>query len=115
MVTISDGTCWFSTETIEGSQLHEACLSNPLACRFPWQQCVPHMTTALPFEIPTRLVQVGGVDNGGQLARGLDVPGTDKLPDYVHAVQKLPDTDHVRQTANTRAKKNLGQTRENIR
>lgn len=40
--------------------------------------------------------QVGGADNGGQLARGLDVPGTDKLPDYVHAVQKLPDTDHVR-------------------
>ncbi|CAM9131219.1 unnamed protein product, partial [Ectocarpus sp. 4 AP-2014] len=37
---------------------------------------------------------VGGADNGGQLARGLDVPGTDRLPDYVHAVQKLPDTDH---------------------
>lgn len=44
------------------------------------------------------LCQVGGADNGGQLARGLDVPGTDKLPDYVHAVQKLPDIDHVRGT-----------------
>ncbi|CAN0404947.1 unnamed protein product, partial [Ectocarpus sp. 12 AP-2014] len=37
---------------------------------------------------------VGGADNGGQLARSLQVPGTDRLPDYVHAVQKLPDTDH---------------------
>lgn len=39
--------------------------------------------------------KVGGADNGGQLARGLDVPGTDKYSDYVNAVQKLPDIDHV--------------------
>lgn len=39
--------------------------------------------------------QVGGVDNGGRLAGVLTVPGTDRHEDYVHAVQKLPDTDHV--------------------
>ena len=39
--------------------------------------------------------QVGGVDNGGRLAGVLTVPGTDRHADYVHAVQKLPDTDHV--------------------
>lgn len=44
---------------------------------------------------PVSFPQVGGADNGGQLARGLDVPGTDKLSDYVHAVHKLPDNDHV--------------------
>lgn len=50
----------------------------------------------MPTRAPLFKRQVGGDDNGGELSRGLDVPGTDKHPDYLHAVQKLPDTDHVR-------------------
>lgn len=46
-----------------------------------------------------RTCQVGGSGNGGPLSRGLDVPGTDKHSDYLHAIHKLPDTDHVRCSA----------------
>lgn len=67
---------------------------------FAFSGQVPHCFDRLPKQISSLCepfpFKVGGADNGGQLARGLDVPGTDKLADYVHAVQKLPDNDHVR-------------------
>ena len=40
--------------------------------------------------------KIGGAGNGGKISTGITIPGTDKLQDYVDAVQKLPDADHVR-------------------
>ncbi|CAN0042899.1 unnamed protein product [Ascophyllum nodosum] len=37
---------------------------------------------------------IGGAGNGGKISTGITIPGTDKLQDYVDAVQKLPDADH---------------------